>query len=559
MSSEHNQNPSPAASGQDKLAEALKELFDNPPADLSEEERAFLAEILAGDASHLPPRLFQAAVEQAPVAISITDLKANILYANPAFERVTGYGAAEILGHNESLLSDKNTPSIVYNTLWTRLRQKKSWTGMLVNRRKDGGRYLAEVSIAPVLNAEGDVVYYLGMHRDLTEVYQLEQQVKNQKALIESVVDAAPVVIALLDEQGGVVLSNQAYRHLAAELSGTDPAGVFLQAIHDDLGARWDELKRHGGRFVDEEVHLELGGHRGPRWFVCSGSWFRERDQSADAFFEARRQNHFLLVAKDVTDFKRQQDEVRANAMRALLAENEAVENMRESLTAAIYQFQGPLNMLAAAVGMMERRLESKGASVAECNDPLCEALKNALSAGQEAIDNLRHGLPALVQEAFVPVNLNQILREVLSLSTSRLLAAGVVVDWEPALVLPSLLGQQNRLRGLFKHLVDNAIDAMESTGRKRQPELKITTQAEEEMVCVTLQDTGPGIPENLRLRVFEPFFSTKGPQQRGTGLGLSAVQEIINQHSGTIFLDPAYTGGCRFVIRLPLHHYRDD
>ena len=71
--------------------------------------------------------LFFKVVENCPVAISITDLNANILYANPAFSKVTAYDRREVLGKNESILSNQTTPNLVYKTLWGRLQQKKPW------------------------------------------------------------------------------------------------------------------------------------------------------------------------------------------------------------------------------------------------------------------------------------------------------------------------------------------------------------------------------------------------------------------------------------------------
>ena len=77
----------------------------------------------------LTPEVFQQAVEHAPIAISITDLKANILYANRAFSSITGYDSREVIGKNESVLSNGTTPRLVYQALWSRLAQKKAWSG----------------------------------------------------------------------------------------------------------------------------------------------------------------------------------------------------------------------------------------------------------------------------------------------------------------------------------------------------------------------------------------------------------------------------------------------
>jgi nitrogen fixation regulatory protein len=546
---EHSNHPKnlPLAQRFTPLTEAITALLTNPPSELAPELLAVFRFAAEQKNPLLPPNLFYEVVQQAQVAISITDLQANILYANPAFERVTGYPLDTIIGLNESYLSDHKTPSIVYKTLWGRLSQKKPWTGMLVNRRENGERYLAEVTIAPVLDPQGEAIYYLGMHRDVTEVYDLEQKVKNQKALIESVVDAAPVVIALLDENHQVILDNQEYKKLLGDLRTRDPASIFLQAIQDELEDRWLNLKNNGGSFVDREVRFDQGGKRSPRWFVCSGTWFRERDPRADAFFESRKQSYFLLVAKEITDLKRQQEEMKMNVLRTMVAEGEAIENMRETLAGAIHQFAGPLNMIAAAVGMLERRAEHKGES-----DPLCEALQNALNSAETAIENLRLSIPAFTEEPVMPTNLNEVLRDVLSISTQRLLAQGVIVDWEPAPVLPAVLARVGRLRSLFKHLVDNAIDAMRDAGTKA-PELTIQTSTVDDRVRVVVQDNGPGIPEHLHFRVFEPFFTTKSKANRGAGLGLTTAQDVVNLHSGTLHIDPHYHQGCRFIVEFPM------
>jgi len=370
--------------------------------------------------------LFNEIVEQSEVAISITDLNACILYANAAFERVTGYSVGELVGHNESILSDKKTPSIIYKTLWGRLLQQKSWTGVLVNRRKDGERYLAEMTIAPVLDNDGKTAYYLGMHRDITDFHRLQQQVQSQKQLIESVVDTAPVVIALLDENEQLVLANHEYQKLIQHSPENEPALVFLEHLRQRIGTRWLSLKNNGGRMDIQEVQVECCQPGIVRWFSCSGIWINVKASEAEAFFDGNQRTHLLLVAKDITDLKKQQEAVRINALRAMMAENEVADSLRESLRGAIHQFQVPFNMLEAALGLLERRNAGKPA------DPLQDLLKTALHAGQTALETLGYSVPPQKPQAFSPVNLNDLLRDVLILSTERLLSEGIVVGWPP-------------------------------------------------------------------------------------------------------------------------------
>lgn len=523
----------------------LSAFVKSPPPGTSPEVLAVLSE-LVNDQANLPPRLFFEAVEQSAVAISITDQRARILYANPAFSRVTGYGEQEVINHNESILSDKNTPRIVYETMWGRLLQKKPWSGVLVNRRKDGSRYLAELTIAPVLDAAGEATHYLGLHRDVTEVHRLEQLVQNQKALIESVIDSAPVAVAVLDENGQVVLDNMAYKTLAADMRGREPSEVFLAAIHDAMGDEFDRVRSKGIGFRSQEVRLESGAHKPERWFSCSGAWFRERDGSADTFFEVHKRTLFLLIADEVTVLKRREEEVRMNALRVLLAEEESVQGIRETLAGAIYKIQEPINLISAATMMLERRGDE------EINAALLAALKQARDAGERALSTLNDCIPAASREGWTVVDINQLLRDCLSLSTGRLLSSGIIVDWSPSSPIPKPMALERQLHTLFKQLIDNAIDAMAGY-RGVQRELNIRTETEGGNVIVTIEDTGPGIAPELRRKVFEPFFTTKKQSGRSTGMGLSTVQEIVNEHAGTIEIDPNYQAGCRINVRLPV------
>ena len=75
----------------------------------------------------LPPEAYRQAVDQSDLAISITDAKANILFANEAFTRVTGYGTDEIVGKNESMLSNRTTPSDFYEAMWRELSAQRPW------------------------------------------------------------------------------------------------------------------------------------------------------------------------------------------------------------------------------------------------------------------------------------------------------------------------------------------------------------------------------------------------------------------------------------------------
>lgn len=494
-------------------------------------------------ASALPPELFRELVEKAPLAIAITDKNARILYVNPAFTRTTGYVASEVLGGNSSVLSYKVTPRSVYEGLWLNISNGQPWQGELVNRRKDGSRYLCELSITPIQDDAGAVRYFLGIHRDVTELHELNERLQNQKRLIESIIDLAPVAVALLDENERVLLDNHEYKKLMGRFGKQEPAHAILSGLRAELSEpAWAQALARN-EFVDQTLRFDRAGGQGPQWFSASGAWFMQSEPSADTFFAAAPKRYLLLVLTDITALKRQQQEQWLNALRMMLAEGELVARLRETLAGAAYQLAGPLNLMAAAEKRVAQRIPA--------GDAALMAMSEARQHGEAALALLQGAMPSIPAEAWLPLNCNELLHDVLDLSTDRLLAEGVVVDWQPALRLPVVNGQAVALRGALNQLLANALDALHDSRRSLR-ELRLATRQEGDWVELEMIDSGPGIPEALRLKVFEPFFTTR-PGGARAGMGLALAQEVVLRHGGGLEIATACPFGCRVVVRLPV------
>lgn len=483
----------------------------------------------------LPPEAFSQTVNQADLAISITDRRANILFANQAFTRVTGYGDQEIIGQNESVLSNHTTPPEIYRDMWEHLTTHRSWSGRLLNKRKDGQLYLAELTISPVCDAGGAVTHYVGMHRDITELHRLERMVRNQKEVIESVVDAAPIAFALLDRHGRVLHHNREYTRLKHDLRQDEPAHSLLDGLLPSWRETLASTPAHCA-FTQLESRVDRAGGR-PRWLSVTAAVIDLHSDCADSYFCASGQPGLLLAINDITSLREEQERARAAALQAVLAEEERTAAIREGLSAALFRMEEPMNVMASAIAVLQRR------------DPLsAKLLTEALAASREHMETLRQVIPQSPQEIVVSLNINEILRDVIEVSTPRLLAAGIVVDWQPAATLPSIVGRPLQLRMLFKALVDNAIEAMNVKGWQRR-ELTITSASREGHIIIAVMDTGPGIPEDWRIKAFEPFFTAKNGSGKHIGTGLSRAQQVVADHGGIIDLDESPSGGCAAIV----------
>lgn len=116
-----------------------------------------------------------AAIEQTAEAVIMTDLCGNIVYVNRAFERITGYTATEVLGRDARLLRSGEQAEQVYSELWATLGEGQAWQGRLVNRKKDGTLYTADVTITPVRAGDGEITHYVSVQRDITQALAREE------------------------------------------------------------------------------------------------------------------------------------------------------------------------------------------------------------------------------------------------------------------------------------------------------------------------------------------------------------------------------------------------
>jgi signal transduction histidine kinase len=154
------------------------------------------------------------------------------------------------------------------------------------------------------------------------------------------------------------------------------------------------------------------------------------------------------------------------------------------------------------------------------------------------------------------PIDINQPIQGVFKLLSRQLGVRGIKIVLDLGEGLPRVLADSNRLEQVFVDLVINARDAMESKkaqslGATSNHVLTIRSYCEGDRVVVSIEDTGTGIPANIRERIFEPFFTTK-EVGGGTGLGLSISYGIVKDYHGEIQVDSVVGKGSTFKVAFP-------
>lgn len=108
--------------------------------------------------------------------LEITDDRGIIIYVNPAFEKASGYSKEELIGRNPKVFGSGKHPKAFWDKMWKTITSGKVWTGEIENRRKNGDPFFTQLLISPIIDANGRIQGFFGVHRDITEQRQLEKQ-----------------------------------------------------------------------------------------------------------------------------------------------------------------------------------------------------------------------------------------------------------------------------------------------------------------------------------------------------------------------------------------------
>lgn len=134
------------------------------------------ADVTAGRQAEAVAHKLRRAVDQNPIGIVITDAAGSIEYANPPFERLSGYPLADLLGRNPRVLSSGETPRGTYAEMWSALRSGEEWRGVVRNRRRDGSVYVADLAIFPLRDEAGRISHYVAYHQDADAVRATQEE-----------------------------------------------------------------------------------------------------------------------------------------------------------------------------------------------------------------------------------------------------------------------------------------------------------------------------------------------------------------------------------------------
>jgi C4-dicarboxylate-specific signal transduction histidine kinase len=365
------------------------------------------------------------------------------------------------------------------------------------------------------------------------------------EALTASVLAALPGEAAIVDVNGVIVQDNDAWA-VSPRAADTDPVAAV------SVGANYLDACRRGIATSDESaqkaldlVESVLHGRRTEgvidyAWHDGEDRWFEMRVQHLVGPEGGAAIMHFDISARKraETEARRHLDEIAHMDRVAALGElaSSLAHELNQPLTAILTNAQAAHRFLAATPPDLEE--------LRECLEDIVKNDRRAAEVIRRMRPLLKKGGPA----ELLPLNLNDLVLNVLALISNDALLNRVTIEAVPAPALPVVYGDGVQIQQVILNLLVNAISAA-ATGPPARRKVTVWTAAGDAHADLSVHDSGKGISETDLDRVFEPFYTTK---QEGLGMGLAISRSIVQAHEGRIWGENDPAGGAVFRVRLP-------
>jgi two-component system, NtrC family, sensor kinase len=382
-----------------------------------------------------------------------------------------------------------------------------------------------EINRTPIRNSNGEITSILGTWHKITERVMLRREIESAEMKFKSFINSAKDWISIKDLSGRYVIANPVIAD-AFDLKPEDFIGKKPEEILPKKLA--ETVKMHDKNAIESKSH-----------------------QIYDEVFPVKSVDHnFQTIRFPLTDYKGEiigvctiaRDVTKEIRLQEQLIQSEKLVALGKLAAGVAHEINNPLTGILAYAEDLVEDFKDK--------DTKKEDLQVIIRETLRCRDIVRNLLDFSRQDApkFQVYDINKIIDNALNLVKKLPQFKDIRIIENHDKIMPKVQTDPHQIIQVILNLLLNASDAMKFKGTIK---LKTEYDQKNDFCVISVEDSGPGIPENLIDKIFEPFFSTKGTN----GLGLAVSWGIVERHRGTMEVDISDTGGAIFRILLPCLH----
>lgn len=478
---------------------------------------------------------FRTLCTQAPVMLMACDPDGRVREVSDFWLQTMGYTREEVLGTDGwALMTDESRARLKEVIAENERRREAVIKNMPIRGiKKDGTTIeLLSTSVAQ-LGDDGAPRGAICVELDVTDLQRAEVALRESEERYRALVEHAPEAIMVLDVDADRFVDAN---HPAERLFGYTRQQLLTMGPLDFC----TELQSGGQKardLMDDENRRVLAGETPMFEFTHVRADGREVVcQTVLSRLPAAGRRLIRMRSIDITEQKLLQEQVRRADKLAAVG----------VLAAGVaHEIGNPLLALSMAAQSLERRA---------CDEYAAKKLA-LIREHIDRISRIVRSLSDLVRPRSVErtrCDVNRIVQRAVDMVRHDKRSATIELRYELDGSLPPVHAVEDELTQVCINLALNAFDAMADNPRERPRQLTVRTSATAAAVRVAFRDTGAGVPRDVRPKLFQPFFTTKGVG-RGTGLGLSISYRILQEHGGTLALEEDGPPGASFVFELPV------
>jgi len=487
-------------------------------------------------------RILSVAIEQSPASVVITDLEAKLLYVNPKFTEVTGYSQEEVLGKNPNILHSGLTPYATYEQMWETLTQGQVWHGELINQRKNGETYWEDAHLAPVKDAAGRIIHYVGVKTDITERKKMESNLRKNNDELLHYFNQPFIGMLTATHNKQTIHVNQRFCEIVG-YSKTEMQQLDWETIThpDDVALNQVYLEQAICGEIDCYQMEKRYIHKNGQWVYVdlAVNCVRHSDGSLD---------YFIGMMLDITQRKQVEEQLhlaKEMAEQANQLKSEFLANMSHEIRTPMNAILGFSSILNNLVTDSTQRYYLD--AIARSGKTLLQLINDILDLSKiEAGKFELNDAPTLIHTLF---------EDIAIIFTQKMAEKGLQFKLTlPEEIAPYFILDETRLRQVLLNIVGNAVKFTERGFIHIAVKASPTQLMGHFDLMITIADSGMGIAPDQLEAIFTAFTQQKQQSVHygGTGLGLSISQRLVKMMGGVIEVQSRVGQGSCFTIRLP-------